>query len=306
MDALIPDPRASAAVSPWAICDGALPLRLPDAMRIDLPDDYGEAQCDEALADLAERDDAPLAEGEVAVIRAAGVVLPRAHPVYETCGYAVSCESLAARIEQAAGTARAVAVLFDSPGGSAAGVPEAAARIAAAASGDTPVVAVADYLAASAAYWLAAACTAVVASPSAQVGSVGVRLIRPSFARLNDDAGIDVDAIYRGEGKLDYYIEVGLGDAGKERLQRNVDVVYGDFTRAVAAARGVPRATVVDEWGARLLTSGDAKRIGMVDEVRPAAEVVRRLGTAAGRNRYRRLGDTAAAGRILAAVANRV
>ena len=286
---VIANPQASASVMPWAICDTALPLHLPAALECDHPDTDMAALAEEALHESAGSD----AGGGVVVIRASGIMLPRVHPVYEAWGYAISCESLAARIEAAAATADAVAVLFDSPGGAVAGVAEAAARITAASGGDVPVVAVADHLAASGAFWLAAACTAVVVSPSAQIGSVGVRMIRPSYARALDAEGIDIDVIYQGEGKLDYVVYVELDDAGRDRLQRNVDAAYRDFTAAVSRGRGVARRTVTDDWGAQLVTADTAVQMRLADEKRPAADVVARLGTAAGRRRYRSIGAVA-------------
>ena len=284
---LVVDPQISASAMPWAICDTALPLHLPAHAEL------SDTETAAAALTAAQPAGGDSTDGGVAVIRVSGIILPRVHPVYEAWGYAVSCERLALRVEEAASTADAVAVLFDSPGGSAAGVTEAAARIAAAAGGDVPVVAVADYLAASAAYWLAAACTAIVVSPSAQIGSVGVRLLRPSYARQLDAEGVDLDAIHRGEGKLDYVVWVELDDAGRERLQRNVDAAYRDFTGRVSTGRGVPRRTVTDDWGAQLVTADAAVKMRLADEKRTAAEVVGRLGTAAGRRRYRTIGAMA-------------
>ena len=269
---------ASLSVMPWAICDSALPLSLPHAA--DPP-----ASGDEVALQGPGGPEA----GDVAVVRARGVVVPRAEDHWGYWGHAFGAEGLASRVEEAAAAAKAVAVLFDSPGGSAAGVKEAAARIAAV-SAETPVVAVADYLCASGAYWLAAACSAIAVSPSAQIGSVGVRMLRPSIHRMLDADGVDVDAIYRGDGKLDYAIWTELGDDGRERLQRNVDVCYTDFVAAVAAGRGVARKTITGEWGARLLCAGDAVEASMADEARTASDVVARLATPAGRRRYAQIG----------------
>ncbi|MYK88313.1 MAG: hypothetical protein F4018_08175, partial [Acidobacteria bacterium] len=153
--------------------------------------------------------------------------------------------------------------------------------------------------------WLAAACTAVVASPSSQVGSVGVRLIRPSFARMNDDAGIDIHAIYRGDGKLDYYIEVELDDAGRARLQAGVDACYDQFTASVTTGRGVSRRVVENTWGAQLYTAAAAKANGLVDEIRPARDVIARCANAAGRRGYKRMGAEAAEASIVEAIVAR-
>lgn len=303
-DAALIEPAAmrSLVSMPWAICDSALPLAWPPAP--------------ETIVGLLARDDAetPAAgpgdtiddSPDVIVLRASGLVLPRVHPVYVRWGYAISAEGLAAAIETSVRAAKAVVVLFDSPGGSSAGVAEAAARIAAVSAGDVPVIAVADHLAASAAYWLAAACTAFVSSPSGQVGSIGVRLIRPSFARMNDELGIDIDAIYRGDGKLDYYVEVALDAEGRARLQAGVDACYDQFTAAVVAGRGVTRRTVENDWGAQLYSAQAAKAERLVDEVRSAREVIARCGNAAGRRHYRNVGATTEAAGAVEALAEKV
>ena len=282
----------SRGAAPWAITPSALPLHVLDA----------DPAAGTLVADAAPRP----RRGEVAVIRADGIVVPRCHPVFERIGWAVSCESLPARIEAAIGEgAPAVAVLFDSPGGSSAGVAEAAKRIAAAAKA-APVVAVCDYLCASAAYWLAASCSAVAASPSAMVGSVGVYLVRVGVTRLADTAGIDLDVFHAGDGKLDRSPFADLDDAGRDRLQATVDHTYGQFAAAVAAGRGVARSKVQRDWGAHLLDAGPAREAGMVDVVMTARDVTARLSTAAGRRRFRTLAAgpaiVSAIGRRLAAV----
>src|SRR5207302_11309430 len=66
----------------------------------------------------------------------------------------------------------AVVLDTDCPGGSAAGTPELASKIRAA-RGKKPIIAVANALMASAAYWIASAADEIVATPSADVGSVG-------------------------------------------------------------------------------------------------------------------------------------
>ena len=280
----------SAAAHPWAIQPSALPVALPQP-----GPGPAAAQDDGAAAQPAAADGEPEgpADRGVAVLRADGIVLPRCGAWLERYGWAVSCEALPGRIEAAAASASAVVVRFNSPGGSAAGVSEAAARIAAVARRAT-VVAVADHLAASAAYWLAASCTALVVSPSALVGSVGVFLVRPSVVRALDADGVDVDVLSRGDGKTDRLILTALTDEGRGRLDAEVAAYYADFVAAVARARGVPAKTVRDGWGASVLTAAAAVEAGMADRVMTADEAAARAGTAAGRRLFRSMGSARA------------
>ena len=150
-----------------------------------------------------------------------------------------------------------------------------------------------------------AAKAVVVCFDSPGGSSAGVRLIRPSFARMNDDAGIDIHAIYRGDGKLDYYIEVELDDAGRARLQAGVDACYDQFTASVTTGRGVSRRVVENTWGAQLYTAAAAKANGLVDEIRPARDVIARCANAAGRRGYKRMGAEAAEASIVEAIVAR-
>ena len=285
----------SSHAAPWAIDPTVLPLH------------YASLDPSVALAAADEVEAAPEGprrhgnrSGTVAVIRADGIILPRCAAFFERIGYATSCESLASRVESAIGEgASAVAVLFNSPGGSVFGVAEAAARIAAAAK-TTPIVAVADHFAASGAYWLAASCTAIAASRSAMVGSVGVISIRIGVSRMADMDGIDIDIFSRGDGKLDSHPAAELDDAGRKRLQATVDAYYADFVAAAAAGRGQTPRTVERTWGAQVLTSSAAKNAGMIDTILTADEVIARLATAAGRRAFRNMGAAAA---IVSAVA---
>ena len=194
---------ASASSMPWAISPDALPLSLS------LPDTRPTATDETPTIGARDAGSDPMVSraGAVVVLRADGIILPRCASWLEGYGV-ISAEGLAGRVEAAAAAdAAAIMICFDSPGGLVAGTPEAAARIAAVARG-TLVVAVADHLMASAAYFLASGCTAIVASPSALVGSIGVIAVRPSIARALDAEGIDIDVLTRGEGKTDTLIAV--------------------------------------------------------------------------------------------------
>ena len=272
----------SASSMPWAISPDALPLPLS------LPATGPDAVSRETSEIAAGVEDPMVSRaGAVVVLRADGIILPRCASWLESYGYVTSAEGLAGRVEAAAAAdAAAIMICFDSPGGSVSGVAEAAARIAAVARG-TLVVAVADHLMASAAYFLASGCTAIVASPSAMVGSIGVIAVRPSIARALDAEGVDIDVLTRGEGKTDHLVVVALTDEGRKRLQASVDAFYEQFVAAVAAGRGVPKTTVSTVWGAQVLTAEAARQAGMVNAVSDARGVFAKLSTEAGRRQYR-------------------
>ena len=89
---------------------------------------------------------------------------------------------------------------IDSPGGTVAGTPEAAAQIAAA-NKVKRVDAWTGNLMCSAAYYLAAGCRGVYAAPSATVGSIGVYLPVVDRSEMYKAMGVKVDIIKSGKYK---------------------------------------------------------------------------------------------------------
>ena len=84
---------------------------------------------------------------------------------------------------------KAVLLDIDSPGGTVAGTPELAAAVASI-NERKPVYAFSSGLMASAAYWVASQARAIYATPSAQVGSIGV-----VQAVIDDTAALDAEGI---------------------------------------------------------------------------------------------------------------
>ena len=84
---------------------------------------------------------------------------------------------------------KAVFLDIDSPGGTVAGTPELAATVASI-NAQKPVYAFSSGLMCSAAYWIASQARAIYATPSAQVGSIGV-----VQAVIDDTAALDARGI---------------------------------------------------------------------------------------------------------------
>jgi ClpP class serine protease len=90
----------------------------------------------------------------------------------------------------------------DSPGGQIAGVPELAEEIYAA-RGTKPITAVANGLAASAAYWIAAAADELIVTRSGQVGSIGCFAVHQDISRWLKNKGVKMSLISAGEYKTE-------------------------------------------------------------------------------------------------------
>ena len=117
-------------------------------------------------------------------------------------------------------------------------VPEFAAEILASRK-QKPVIAISDCLMASAAYWLASACTEVWVSPSALTGSIGVYSAHEDRSAALEKAGVKVTLVSYGANKVQGNHTEPLSDAGRDDMQALVNYYGGMFDKAVAKGRKV-------------------------------------------------------------------
>lgn len=218
------------------------------------------------------------AGGAVAILPLYGVIFPRANLFSEMSG-GTSLQRFTQAFRQAVNDPGISAIVFDvdSPGGQADGLDELAAEIRAS-RGRKPMVAVANHMMASAAYYLGSATDEVVAAPGAEVGSIGVRMKHVEVSRANDAAGITVTEIAAGRFKTEVSSDAPLSDDARAHLQTLVDESYELFVNAVAKGRGVSAATVRRDYGeGRWFMPREALRRGMIDRVESLDATVARM-----------------------------
>ncbi|MGE6213337.1 S49 family peptidase [Comamonas aquatica] len=208
----------------------------------------------------------------VAVISAMGGLVHRTKLSADS-SLLIGYNDLAADLEDALAKAdvHAIALVFDSPGGEVSGAFELAERIYAA-RGHKPIVAVADGMAASAAYLAASAADEVVVSATSYVGSIGVVMRHVDFSRALANDGITVSHIFAGEHKIDGNPYQPLPDAVRNALQADIEGLYQMFVQAVAKHRGLDEQAVRDTRagvyrGVAAVAARLADRIGTVDAV---------------------------------------
>lgn len=198
----------------------------------------------------------------VGVVEVDGALAERA--VATLCGYVDGYDALAARFALAS-EAGPVLLRVRSPGGDVAGLEQAVESMRRAKRG--PVVAYVDELAASAAYWIAAAVAdEIVAPPSGRVGSIGCIGVVVDESRALDAAGVRLEVVRSPAGKAEALSAAPLAELAEQRLRVSVEAAAGRFVAAVAAARGVAAADVVALDGA-VLDGAAALRAGLVDHV---------------------------------------
>lgn len=168
---------------------------------------------------------------------------------------------------------------IDSPGGSSYGLMEFADKVHAYRDDPKPLIAVANPLAASAAYWAGAAADQLAISPSGDVGSVGVWSLHLDYSSLLADSGIKPTFVYAGKYKVEGNPYEPLTDEAREEIQRGVNEVYDDFVGALAKNRGVSKSKVLSDFGeGRVLSANRAKSAGMVDRIDSLDSILSAMG----------------------------
>lgn len=224
------------------------------------------------------REQAPRLVGDVAVIDVCGPIVYKggwASYYYGAC--AIADLQTKFRMALADPAVKTILFRFDSPGGEVTMVPEFADEIFAA-RGQKPIVAVADTLVASAAYWLGAQVETIYASVSARLGSIGVYTEHVDYSGLLEKNGIAITLISYGAHKTDGHPYAPLPDDVRARIQARVNEVGAEFDAAVARGRKVSKKDVVDSFGQGEVFRGkQAIALGMADKLGTFSQVLARL-----------------------------
>lgn len=166
----------------------------------------------------------------------------------------------------------------DSPGGSVDGVEEISREIYQARK-QKRVVAVANTLAASAAYYIATAAEELAVTPSGEVGSIGVYMLHQDMSSAYEQQGIKNTLIKAGKYKAEGNPWMGLDDDAKASLQNQIEAHYDMFVKAVGRNRNVSVDTVRNGFGeGRTVMAKEAVKLGMADKVATLDEVLKSFG----------------------------
>ncbi len=183
----------------------------------------------------------------------------------------------------------AIVLDIDSPGGPVSGVAETAAAVKAAAQ-VKPVVAMADSICASAAYWIASQAGQFWMSPSAMVGSIGVMGTHMDYSEALAAEGIKPTTIVSRSApyKNELSSHRPLSEAAATNLQSLADSQEDDFIATIAQGRKTTQDAVRSDFGqGRMLLARAAVNAGMVDKIGSMSDVLASLRTKAGGVRRR-------------------
>lgn len=226
----------------------------------------------------------------VAVVHASGALVHRSR-MEGASTYLLGYNELAMQAEDAMANPEVHAVLqvWDSPGGEVAGAFEYSDRIAAL-RGKKPMWAIADNMAASAAYLGGAAFEHMAITQTAYAGSIGVVMRHVDFSRKLANEGVQVTHIYAGDHKVDANPYEPLSRGVQHDLQAEIDGLYTMFVEAVARNRNM-KAEAVRATQAQVYRGQAAVQIGLADRVATTDQLIAEL--AAKRARSFPVGQTA-------------
>ncbi len=137
-----------------------------------------------------------------------------------------------------------------------------------------PVVAYFDDVAASGGYYLAAACSAIVAQPSTLTGSIGVVTGKFSLERLLARFAVGTALVTRGRAAAMNSFRRSYDDEERARLRAEMMGVYHQFVGRVAAGRKLPVEEVERIAQGRVWLGADAHARKLVDRLGGLADAV--------------------------------
>lgn len=206
-------------------------------------------------------------ETGIAVIEIEGSLAHRQHHLGESSGV-MGYDGIGAQLQAALEETKVRGIILDidSPGGEVSGAYDLADRIFEARE-IKPIIAIADELAASAAYLIGSAADELfLATEASQVGSIGTVLIHFDWSKRFEDIGVKPTIIKAGAHKAEGNPYEELPAEVAARLQEQVDHLWDLFINAVATQRDMS-AERVRATQAALFTGTSAVDAGLADGV---------------------------------------
>lgn len=207
-------------------------------------------------------------KSSTAVLELRGVLTPH-ESLFTLLGMGTSVRAFMRDLRAAAADSdvTTIALDVDSPGGSVQLLPECAALLRDVRA-HKPITALVSGYCCSAAYWLSANTTKIIATHSATLGSLGVIGERVSLARRLANDGVDVTLITSTPAKAWGHPATVLSDEERAHLTARVAETERELFADVAQGRRVSLDVVRTHYGqGRTLTATNAKQHGMIDLV---------------------------------------
>lgn len=231
-----------------------------------------------AVEAFAQRTVAPVLVGDLAVIDVVGCITYKASWLsYYFGGAAIADLQQQFRLALADPAVKTVAFRIDSPGGDVTMMSEFADEVFNA-RGTKPIIAIADTMICSCAYWLASQADTIYATTSAQLGAIGVYCEHDDVSGMLEKAGIKVTLIAHGDNKVEGNPYEPLSPSARADMKASVDEIGGWFDAAVARGRGVEQSVVLEKFGqGKVFRGKTAIKLGLADKSGTFGQVLGKL-----------------------------
>lgn len=171
---------------------------------------------------------------------------------------------------------------IDSPGGSSDGVPEIADYIFEARE-KKQIIAFCDGMAASAAYFIAAAANKVYATKSTDVGSIGVYAVVYDATVRNHQAGLNVEVIKAGKYKATGHPAKPITSDDRMIIQSKVDEIYDLFKDSVKKYRSMSDDAIAEVATGRTWIASKALGNKLIDGIGDIENYINKASATGGR-----------------------
>ena len=183
-------------------------------------------------------------------------------------GEAMGAGTIVEAFREAAEDDEIQAIIFriDSPGGSAL-ASDLIWQAVSQAKKIKPVVVSMAGVAASGGYYIASNATKIVAQPATLTGSIGIVFSLPNVQGLLDKFGVSTETLERGRYARLFDPSKGWSPEERQQVHRLLEKLYHTFTSRVSEGRGLSIEEVDRIGRGRVWTGGQAKDLGLVDQL---------------------------------------
>ncbi len=171
----------------------------------------------------------------------------------------------------------AIILAIDSPGGTVDGTEELSGKIMSG-RGTKPIMAWADGMMASGAYWVGSAADKIyISGETAVVGSIGVVATHVDVSKADERYGEYWTEITAGRYKRIASSHRPLSEEGRSYIQDQVDSLYSVFVQSVAAMRGRPVEEILPAADGQIFIGRKAIEAGLADGTSSLSDLVNQL-----------------------------
>lgn len=224
--------------------------------------------------------------GNTAIIPIQGTITARPS-IFEDYSGGASHARIGQATDAALADGKVEQILYDidSPGGIVFGQPETGAKVFAAKK-TKPTTAIANHVAASAAYWYFTQAQTTYVTPAGMVGCIGVIMANVDTTKFDETMGVRYDLVTNDSSpfKTEGYPQVPITAEAIADMKAQCNEYAAMFVSAVAKGRNVRPGTVERDFGkGRMLLAQPAIDAGMADKIGTREEVLNSLASPKGR-----------------------